>query len=223
MIICCQSCSWNILWESGFGVCDNIDFDHSLRSLHVFFRSTTWIIWIKQIRKSTCEAWDDPIKKSNWLARKVGNEGPSTFTGWYIGDETSLIPYGEGQLDNKQQQKLDASEVLNGYFGFTSWMVKDTRSITNKQIVKFTSPSDTGNTQACLSGFVLVSAMKFGGSKIFTHFIVNLRLCPFIRRWQLHISLNNFHFQSLNWCPHLATSGQDFSMPSGMARGREQC
>ena len=29
-----------------------------------------------------------------WLARLVGNEGPSTFTGWYIGDETSLIPYG---------------------------------------------------------------------------------------------------------------------------------
>ena len=28
-----------------------------------------------------------------WLARKVGNEGPSTFTAWYIGDETSLIPY----------------------------------------------------------------------------------------------------------------------------------
>ncbi len=29
-----------------------------------------------------------------WLALPVGNEGPSTFTGWYIGDETSLIPYG---------------------------------------------------------------------------------------------------------------------------------
>ena len=29
----------------------------------------------------------------NWLARLVGNEGPSTYTGWYIGDETSLIPY----------------------------------------------------------------------------------------------------------------------------------
>ena len=28
-----------------------------------------------------------------WLALPVGNEGPSTFTGWYIGDETSLIPY----------------------------------------------------------------------------------------------------------------------------------
>ena len=24
-----------------------------------------------------------------WLALPVGNEGPSTFTGWYIGDETS--------------------------------------------------------------------------------------------------------------------------------------
>ena len=35
----------------------------------------------------------------NWLARKVGNEGPSTFTAWYIGDETSLIPYFSGQLD----------------------------------------------------------------------------------------------------------------------------
>ena len=33
-----------------------------------------------------------------WLARLVGNEGPSTFTGWYIGDETSLIPYESGQL-----------------------------------------------------------------------------------------------------------------------------
>ena len=29
----------------------------------------------------------------NWLALPVGNEGPSTFTAWYIGDETSLIPY----------------------------------------------------------------------------------------------------------------------------------
>ena len=28
----------------------------------------------------------------------VGNEGPSTFTAWYIGDETSLIPYESGQL-----------------------------------------------------------------------------------------------------------------------------
>ena len=32
-----------------------------------------------------------------WLALPVGNEGPSTFTGWYIGDETSLIPYESGQ------------------------------------------------------------------------------------------------------------------------------
>ena len=29
----------------------------------------------------------------HWLALPVGNEGPSTFTGWYIGDETSIIPY----------------------------------------------------------------------------------------------------------------------------------
>ena len=29
----------------------------------------------------------------NWLALPVGNEGTSTFTGWYIGDETSFIPY----------------------------------------------------------------------------------------------------------------------------------
>ncbi len=33
-----------------------------------------------------------------WLALPVGNEGPSTFTGWSIGDETSLIPYELGQL-----------------------------------------------------------------------------------------------------------------------------
>ncbi len=31
--------------------------------------------------------------EQNWLALPVGNEGPSTFTNWYIGDETSLIPY----------------------------------------------------------------------------------------------------------------------------------
>ena len=35
----------------------------------------------------------------NWLARLVGNEGPSTFTAWYVGDETSLIPYESGQLE----------------------------------------------------------------------------------------------------------------------------
>ena len=33
-----------------------------------------------------------------WLARLVGNEGPSTFTGWYIGDETSRKFPTKGQL-----------------------------------------------------------------------------------------------------------------------------
>ena len=35
----------------------------------------------------------------NWLALPVGNEGPSTFTLGFIGDETSLIPYESGQLE----------------------------------------------------------------------------------------------------------------------------
>ncbi len=35
----------------------------------------------------------------NWLALPVGNEGPSTFTGWYIGD--GFIPSfpTKGQLE----------------------------------------------------------------------------------------------------------------------------
>ncbi len=40
------------------------------------------------------------VNMKSWLALPVGNESPSTFTGWYIGDETSLIPYEPGQLGN---------------------------------------------------------------------------------------------------------------------------
>ncbi len=34
---------------------------------------------------------------TGWPVGVVGNEGPSTFTGWYIGDETSL-KFPKGQL-----------------------------------------------------------------------------------------------------------------------------
>ena len=34
-----------------------------------------------------------PFSEGDWIPGVVGNEGPSTFTGRYIGDETSLIPY----------------------------------------------------------------------------------------------------------------------------------
>ena len=37
-----------------------------------FFFTTFLVVKLKDIQ--------------NWLALPVGNEGPSTFTGWYIGD-----------------------------------------------------------------------------------------------------------------------------------------
>ena len=45
----------------------------------------------------------------------VGNEGPSTFTAWYIGDETSLIPYESGQLDYKHNESNKISWIRFGH------------------------------------------------------------------------------------------------------------
>ena len=51
----------------------------------------------------------------------VGNEGPSTFTGWYIGDSTSLIPYESGQLEKWIFQMGVEPKIV----GFPpKWMVK---------------------------------------------------------------------------------------------------
>ena len=47
------------------------------------------------------------------MAQKVGNEGPSTFTNWYIGDETSLIPYESGQLENTDRVFFFSYRILS--------------------------------------------------------------------------------------------------------------
>ena len=52
----------------------------------------------------------------SWLAQKVGNEGPSTFTNWYIGDETSLIPYESGQLENTDRLFFHIESYPSGPF-----------------------------------------------------------------------------------------------------------
>ena len=52
--------------------------------------------------------WVNWCQPKNWLALPVGNEGPSTFTWGFIGDETSIIPYESGQLENRgKTTKMD--------------------------------------------------------------------------------------------------------------------
>ena len=61
---------------------------------------------------------DIPIPLKNWLALPVGNEGPSTFTAWYIGDETEpSFPTGRASSKRPSSERQGDLTSFDGSFG----------------------------------------------------------------------------------------------------------
>ena len=84
---------WDTLWFDIFGLLHHWQQFEQIRINGVFGRV---ILCNSSIATLYLNDWSQSMYNwlIDWLALPVGNEGPSTFTGWYIGDETSLIPYG---------------------------------------------------------------------------------------------------------------------------------